>query len=209
MVSQANATKRGAPLYDGAVKVTADVLVQSMVEIGWTPPLKRDTQKDLDRVTRQILRAYIAAAHESRRAKRDYSETTKQIAAMKEGEVRNFPLQSRQTLRGRFVSARAILDNEAAVWIARDKGDHLEVTRLWDGANAHYRDTDVNPKAVELASLPINQWRKSKTVLTTRGKGQLSSNDKVQARKILGDYEAAWVVRQSADGEGVVIKRLR
>lgn len=207
MVSQANATKRGAPLYDRAVKAAGDVLVSAMAEIGWTPPLRRDSAKDLDRVTRTVIRAYIAAAHESRRAKRDYSETTKKIAAMAEGDTIQVPLQSQQTLRGRFKSARAILDNEKAVWIIRYKGEFAEITRLWDGADPHYRDLDDNPKAVELAALQLNVWTYSNVLKSTRGKGQLSSNDKVQARRILNVFDAAWVTKQGP--KGVMIKRIR
>lgn len=175
--------------------------------VAFPEALTLSNYKLLDITLRKALHAYAdkTGGRFVKRDKRSYSPQTHKLAEMKVGDVVTFYPQPFQSLRGRMKSARELMKNEDAQWTLRMDGNDIVCERLDDGAPL--RKVSKSEKVQELASLKPGESIISKTILSVRSKGQLSSNNKIMARRVLNDEKADWTVKQT--NKGVRLTRLQ
>lgn len=148
-------------------------------------------------VVQAVVRTYLMIARELEQQRIDHriSPLSKRLSQMIVGASIVYEGQSLQVIRQRFKTAQRLMGNPDARWRCESLPDgKVRIERLPDGSR-YYRDPAKNPKVRELASLKVGETIVSKTLLTTRGKGQMGSNTKVQARKLMNNPEADWTVK--------------
>lgn len=183
---------RAKPIYPAAIREATPTLIAELEAQGLTV-------RNPEAVVRAVVRTYKAVADELETKRTDgrISPLSRRIAALAIGQGFEFEGQSLAVIRQRFPTARQLMDppNASARWRCESRPNgSVWIERLRDGSS-YYRNPARNPKVRELASLRVGETIVSKTLLTTRGAGQMGSNTKVQARKLLNEPKADWTVK--------------
>lgn len=97
------------------------------------------------------------------------------------------------------------MDNPDAKWKCETVAEGIKITRTIDGAR-FWRDPTKNAKAVEMAEMKAGERKIAKTILTAKGHGQMGTNTKIAARKILDCPTADWSVKTTE--RGILLTRI-
>lgn len=185
---------RAKPLYPEALAEALQALLPAL-----PPDMPRHAARAL---CASVVRSYLMVAGGLEGARMDYriAPLSRALAALEVGAAMIAPAMPTQCVRGRMSTARKLMDNPAATWRSETLPDgRIKVTRRDDGATTYARDLTKNAKAMEMAALKPGESVWSRTIATSRGRGQMGSNAKVAARKLLGAPRANWTVRTVGD----------
>lgn len=191
---------RATPLFETAVREASIALTAALSEEDIA--LRRTRP-----VVEATVRAYLAVAkdEEARRHTGNISPLTRDIAALDIGQSLLADAIVRKGFNNsRLKAVRNLMDNQHAMFFCRSTGPNvpagkIRVTRAQDGARPGWEPTR-NRKAVELAAMRPGEAIISREIRSLRGKGQMCTSTKNAARKILGDANANWRVREVKDG---------
>lgn len=195
---------RARPLFDTAVHEATSSLIPALEEL----TVRTIHRYQAKKIAEDTIRAYFSVAKDQEATRVDgrISKESRELSALEVGRSITVKPQPFQSLRGRMATARKLMDNEEARWKCETVPEGIKVTRTIDGQSYH-RDPMKNKKAVELSEMKVGERRIAKQILTTRGKGQMGTNTKIAARKILDCPTADWTV--CTDPRGVLITRTR
>lgn len=163
---------------------------------------------DPSEVVKVIVIAYLGAPVEVLNPNDPrLSPVTKKLLTLRVGQHIDVVAQPLQSIRQRFKTVANLTQNLKIVFRCEtQKNGKVRITRQPDGER-YSRDPRKNPKAAELASLKVGESIIAKTLKSTRGVGQMGSNTKISARKILGNPYADWSVETTI--KGVRLTRLK
>lgn len=195
---------RAKPLFDTALHEATSSLVPALEELTGRVIHRYQAKK----IAEDTIRAYLAVAkdQEARRIGPRISQESRQMAGLEIGESVVVPAQTFQSIRNRMTTARKLMENDDAKWRCEATEGGITITRTVDGAR-WWRDPTRNEKAVELAAMAPGDKRIAKTIKTLKGRGQMGTNTKIAARKILEDPAADWAAQTTA--KGILIHRTR
>ncbi len=187
---------RAAPLYQKAVEEAVTAYLGAM-----ETPVHRYRAKQ---TVETVIRAYLALAADA--SDRRISPTTQRMMDLEIGEAMIVERLAPQDVRRRMKTARKLTNDDTRRFISSVLPDgKLRVTRV----EPDYKPVrPVNPKSREMASLLPGQEIVSTAITSTRGKGQIGTNTKVAARKLMGLPHADWTVKAGPRGS-ILLKRIR
>ena len=192
--------KRAAPLRPESLTAARRALVDTLAE-GNVSILNPTL------VTEAVLRAFIAAERMAFREDGRISETAKELAAMKVGDAILTGPCATQTIRGRMVTARTLMDNPDAMWTSRTQSDgRIQVTRTTDGRRP-VSGVAISPITLEIAAMAPGESKIGVAIKAVGTVDSLGTNHKAKARRMLGQADADWTVRSTT--KGVRVTRVR
>lgn len=194
---------RAKPLFETAVQEATSSLLPALEELTGRKIHRYQVQK----IAEDTIRAYQAVARDQERSRVSgfVSDETRKLAALEVGRHVIVVPQPFQSLRGRMATARKIMDNPDAKWKCETVAEGIKITRTIDGAR-FWRDPTKNAKAVEMAEMKAGERKIAKTILTAKGHGQMGTNTKIAARKILDCPTADWSVKTTE--RGILLTRI-
>lgn len=168
---------------------------------------------DATKVAREVIRTYLKAlAHAEKlrsRSNHSVSPGTRAMSKMEVGRHMVVPGVSVNTVRLRMASARRLIANPEARWVASEMpdGSGVRVERIPDGT-ARAWDFNRNPKARWLADMLPGETMIAPIELFDKTP---HPNTKHAARMLLTDMTAAWKGRtvMTRDGPRVKVTRTK